>query len=136
MLKNKIPEHILVIQQTILPPKEISSIKEDEVNFAKNRSFKDFTTNWKKRNWIIIFNILLVTFIWMATISQFFHSERSTLVTVASSKFTFNGLQIESTHIFSIRIAMLPCPCALIKARFLLTFPISSTENVTVDKRL
>ena len=63
MLKNKIPEHILVIQQTILPPKEISSIKEDEVNFAKNRSFKDFTTNWKKRNWIIIFNILLVTFI-------------------------------------------------------------------------
>ena len=63
MLKNKILEHILVIQQTILPPKEISSIKEDEVNFAKNRSFKDFTTNWKKRNWIIIFNILLVTFI-------------------------------------------------------------------------
>ena len=31
---------------------------------------------------------------------------------------------------------MLSCPCALIKARFSLTFAISSTENVTVDKRL
>ena len=62
MLNNKILEHILVIQQTILPPKEISSIKEEKVNFAKNRSFKYFTTNRKKRNSTIIFNILLVTF--------------------------------------------------------------------------
>ena len=135
-MNNKILEHILVIQQTILPPKEISSIKEEKVNFAKNRSFKYFTTKRKKRNSTIIFNILLVTFMWMGTIIYFFHSEGSTLVRGACSKFTFNGLQIESTHIFSIRIAMLPCPCALIKARFLLTFPISSTENVTVDKRL
>ena len=35
MLNNKILEHILVIQQTIFPPKEISSIKEEKVNFAK-----------------------------------------------------------------------------------------------------
>ena len=62
MLNNKILEHILVIQQTILPPKEISSIKEEKVNFAKNRSFKYFTTKRKKRNSTIIFNILLVTF--------------------------------------------------------------------------
>ena len=72
----------------------------------------------------------------MGTIFNFFHSKGSPLVRGACSKFTFNSLKKESTHIFSIRIAMLPCPCALIKARFLLTFPISSTENVTVDKRL
>ena len=88
-------------------------------------SFKHFTTNQKKRNWTTIFNIILVTFMWMGT-----------LVRGACSKFTFNGLKIESTHFFSIQRAMLPCPYAFIKARFLLTFPISSTENVTVDKRL
>ena len=62
MLNNKILEHILVIHQTIFPPKEVSSLKEEKVNFAKNRSFKRFITNQKKRNWAIICNILLVTF--------------------------------------------------------------------------
>ena len=100
MLNNKILEHILVIHQTIFPPKEVSSLKEEKVNFAKNRSFKRFITNQKKRNWAIICNILLVTFMWMGTIFHFFHSEGSTLVRGASSKFIFNGVKIESTHIF------------------------------------
>ena len=100
MLNNKILEHILVIHQTIFPPKEVSSLKEEKVNFAKNRSFKHFITNRKKRNWAIICNILLVIFMWMGTIFHFLHSEGSTLVREASSKLIFNGVKIESTHIF------------------------------------
>ena len=46
------------------------------------------------------------------------------------------GLKITSSHCFNMRIIQLSWPWALLGLRHRIIFPISSTENVIVDKRL
>ena len=70
----------------------------------------------------------------METIFPF--SEENILVGIAYLKITSNSIKIELPHVFSIRILMLPCRWPLIESRFWMTFPISSAENVTVDRPL
>ena len=75
-------------------------------------------------------------FLWMGTMFPFFHSEGKTPVRRACLKIISGGTQIESPHIFSMRILMLSCSWALFKSRFWMNFPISLSENVTVEWRL
>ena len=101
-------------------------------NFVK-RSLKELITNRRQRNWTIIFNILLVTCLWLGT--MFFHSDGNTPIRRAYLKIISSGSKVESLHIFSIRILLLSWPCALLESRFWIILLIVSTESATVDKR-
>ena len=75
-------------------------------------------------------------FLWMGTIFPFYHSEGNTPVRRACLKIISSCTQIESPHIFSMRILKSSCPYALFESRYWIIFLISLAENVTVDRRL
>ena len=99
-------------------------------HFVKYKSFKNFTTNRKQGDWAVVY-VLLIIFLWMGTISPFFHSDAKAWLNIIT-----RGLQMVLPHIFNIRKLILSCPWALLWSIPWIIFPISSAENVTEDNRL
>ena len=48
-------------------------------HYVVNSIFKNFATDWEKRDRSVVFNILLFVFLWIGTIFAFFHSAQKIL---------------------------------------------------------
>ena len=77
----------------------------------------------------VVFNTLLVAFLWIGTTIAFFHSDGKMSCVRQDLKIILRGLQMESSHNSSMRILVISSPWALFESSLLIMFMISSTEK-------
>ena len=81
-------------------------------------------------------NVCFLPFLWIGTLSAFFHSDGKQPLPTHCLKIMVNGLRVAGPQIFNIRMLILSCPRTLPERTFWIILAVSSWEKVTEDKRL
>ena len=85
---------------------------------------------------MVVFNSLHIPFLWIGTILAFFHSKGNLPLHKHILKINLKGLQIESPHIFNIRILTLSYPLILFGSSLLVVWRMPSFVKEQEDSVL